>query len=279
MLRTPPALDGYARITALEGGVVFQAGDCWWRKVRPFFYRPLLPLCELPEACPPPSWPARLGGFQFLTPPSAAHNSTMAFLVFPDASAYALARLPHSRRWEVKFAQRHYAVRPLLDLAEFQHQAYPVYVDFYHRTRYGYFSRRLNRDVFHRWVEALFAPGDALIRGAFAADRLQAVSIARAIAGTVYYHTFFCHTEALPGHVASLLLHHVREEAAHLPGITQVFAGMKKYGAGASVDSFYLHRGAQVVRRPAVLRLSPLSRLLLRGASPHLLRQLVGEPA
>jgi len=56
-----------------------------------------------------------------------------------------------------------------------------------------------------------------------------------------------------------------------------VFAGMQKTGAGASVDEFYLRRGATLVRKPAVLRVNPLVRWMLSRLTPGLWSSLSGS--
>ena len=39
--------DEFAAVELALGGKVVKSGDVWWRQVRPFFYRPLLPYREL----------------------------------------------------------------------------------------------------------------------------------------------------------------------------------------------------------------------------------------
>jgi hypothetical protein len=126
-------------------------------------------------------------------------------------------------------------------------------------------------------VDAEFRDQGLVALGAWSADSLVAVSLSRVVGQAWIYCTFFAFYDAVIGHVADLLLHHTRLLAAEVDGVTIVFAGMQKLGAGASVDEFHRRRGAKLIQRPAVLRINPFARLILPRLRPDLWRRLRGD--
>lgn len=270
----------FARAARQEGESVREVAGYPWREVRPFFFRPLLTHQELAPADTRAPFRARFGGYQHATPAGAPANSTMSFLIFPDARDYSLAKLHPTRRWEVRTAAKRFQVRPFSDCTEFKRTAHDVYVSFFNRTKYGYIRSRLHKEVFDRWADAVFSSSALLALGAFAGDELAAVSLSRCVGGTLRYSTYFARLEAMRSHVSSLMLHSIRTAAAESGDIDQIFVGMPKSSPEhRSVDDFYLHRGCIVQTRPAWLRLNPLVGWLLARLNPRAAAQLRGEPS
>jgi hypothetical protein len=191
-------------------------------------------------------------------------NSTMSFLMFPDAGVYSLDKLRPKARQQVRTAAERFTIRPLTDRAEFKEQAFPVYKSFYARTKYSYLAARLRKTNFDKWTDAMFDHGASLILGAFRGIELSAISIAHAVEDTLIYSTLLGMDEALRGHVSSLLLHSVRQTASRDGGITQVYAGIPKTVENRGIDEFLIRRGCRVVTKPAFMRLNPTSNLVLR---------------
>ncbi len=248
----------------------------WWREVRPFFFRPVLPFAVLSNEVAPPSFRASIGGFQYLVSAEAAANSAMDFLVFRAADRYNLEELKAGRRWEVRSAAKRFVVRPIVEAREFAEAGHPIYVAFFERTGYSYLSQRVKRDRFRGWAEALFRDGGALVLGAFSGTEMVAASVSRRVDDTLLYSTFFARYEAMRHHVSSLMLHAVREAARDHREIRTVFAGMRKSGQARSVDEFYLLRGATIETRPARLCVNAAASIILRIVRPTLLRRLKG---
>lgn len=264
----------YARAMRAEGAKVAGHGDSWWRQVRPFFWRPLLPFAAIPRAERVPSLSARLGGYQHVVPSGARSNSVMQFLIFRDAKAYDLAALKSARRWEVRRAAKMFSVRPVTDLTEFLSPAHRVFVSFYERTRYGYLTDRLAPSRFAAWAKTLLSAPGTSIYGAYAGRDLVAVNVTRVVDDTLIYSSFFARWEAMQQHVSSLMLHAVRTAAAERGDVERVFAGMRKSGAAQSIDRFYLLRGCAIETRPALLHLNPLIGWLTRLLPPDLSQKL-----
>src|SRR5262245_53187266 len=101
-----------------------------WLRIRPFFYRPLLPFQAFaPGASPAPSG-AFLGAFQHAVPSAESANSTLNLLMFGDAASYSPANLDYNRRRQIKISSKAFQVRAITDPAEFKGKAYPVYLSF-----------------------------------------------------------------------------------------------------------------------------------------------------
>jgi hypothetical protein len=258
------SLDEYAALQQTVGEKVVCLNGFWWRRVRPCFYRPLVPFREFSNTLsrlPLSTW---LGGAQHVVPCGQPANSTMSFLIFPDAANYSLDKLRSKPRQQVRSAAERFTVRMLTDRMEFKEKAYPVYKSFYARTRYRYLAARLRKTNFDKWADAMFDHASSLVLGAFRGIELTAVSIAHAVEDTLIYSTTLGMDEALRDHVSNLLLHTVREAASQDGGITQVYAGIPKPAESRGIDEFLIRRGCRVVTKPAFMQLNPTSRLVLR---------------
>lgn len=270
----PMSLREYAEVQARFGVKILERGGYFWRKVRPFFYRPLLPVeAHAPAGVQRPvAWPS---GFQYVVPDGQAANSTMNFIVLRQPQAYTLEGLLHKRRQMITRAARDFRVAPLTDPAELKAQGHRVYLSFYERTRYGYKSDRRDKAVFDRWVDALFSCPKTILLGGFGPDGLSAISSSYWVNRTLVYSTLICETGALKKNLGELMFHEVRQLAAKEPGIGEIF--VRPYQGGNSLDEYYLLRGCELARRPARLELpSPLLGLI-RWTMPRQYELLSGE--
>lgn len=268
----------YALSQRQDGQHVVQSQGIWWRRVRPGFYRPILPFLPLAEPAAAPCLEARMGGYQHAVTAQSATNSRLGFLLFREAQAYRLGDLRRSRRWEVNNASKRFALRTFADPVEFTNRAHPIYGEFYQRTQYQFRAERLRRDHFHRWSEQLFADPGCNLWGAFAGPDLAAVGAMRLIGRTLLYTSFFASAQGLAGHVSSFMLHSLRSAAAAHGGVDQILIGSPKLdSASRSVDAFYMSSGCELVWLPARLVLSPPVRTGLALAGRGILAQLRGE--
>ncbi len=255
-------VEEFARFERISGKHIMVVNDVHWLQVRRLFFRPLLPYKEYPPdlvRSPALSW---LGGFQHAVPPGASANSFLNLLLFQDAENYSPGSLSDQHRRQIKAATKQLVVRPITDCEEFKQSAYPVYLSFYERTKYPFAAERTRQDYFSRWADRLFQNPKALILGGYHQGRLGGISVSLLVGDTVHYPTVFCDTESLRVHLSSFMLHTVREAVAQSRCARQIFAGLGKSGEGRTVDQFYLQRGCQPVRQPALLRLNPVAALL-----------------
>lgn len=280
----PPAanptrgLDDYALACQRVGQPVIRCAGSWWREVRPCFFRPLLPYLDQPAGPAHLPFRAIFGGCQYpAQADSEPPNSVFEYIAFPRAQEYSIKQLRHSHRSEVRSAEKRFIIGRIRDEEEFKARAHSVYLEFRARTRYEYLDGRIRKPVFDGWVEAEFGDPGLIALGAWRAGDLLAVTLSRIVGHAWVYSSFFASDEALRGHVAGLMLHHVRSLAAAEPGVTMVFGGAKKAAAvGASVDAFYLHRGAALATQATVLQVNPLAKWALMRFSPEVWARLSG---
>jgi len=249
-----------------------------WLRIRPCFYRPLLPFQAFGTGTSRPPAGAWLGAFQHAVPVAEKANSLLNLLIFADAAKYSPANLDYNRRRQIKIATKAFQVRPVADAAQFKEKAYPVYLSFLERTKYEHASHRRDREQFGLWADSLFRMPKVAILGSFQSgtDVLGAVSLSFVFEDTAVYATFFCDTPSMKHHVSDGMLHFVRESAAG-QALKQVYVGMRKSGRRASVDDFYLTRGCAVASLPAYLHLNPVAKAILVTCLPKLYQRLCGR--
>lgn len=254
------SLSEYAALQARLGVTILNHNGQFWRRVRPFFYRPLLAV-ESHEAAAiqrPVRWPS---GFQYVVTREEDANSSMNFLMLDEPQSYSLEGLNHRRRQLIKRAGQFFQVRPLTDPRELKEQGHKAYLSFYERTGYAYKSDRRDKSVFNEWVDTLFSTSKAILLGGYGPDGLAAISTSYWVNHTLIYSTLICETGALKKNLGDLMFHEVRLLAAQQPKIGKIF--VRSYQGGNSLDHYYLLRGCRLARMPARLEMpSPILKLV-----------------
>lgn len=267
------SLPEYAELQQRLGVKIIYRNGTYWRRVRAFFYRPLLPVEEVaPLASPPVSWP---NSFQYVIANGQPANSTMNFLMLDGLPEYSLNSLNHKRRSLIKKAAQQFAIRPLLETNEIKQHGHDIYLSFLQRTGYAYKSDRKNRAVFDQWVDTLFENKKAILLGGYGADGLEAIFSGYWVNHYLVYATVICATEALKKNIGELMFHEVRLLAAQQPAIREIF--VRSYQGGNSLDEYYLHRDCRLVRKPACLATPPMVQGLMRWVMPRKYAALHGE--
>jgi hypothetical protein len=268
-------LQEYAAIEMAFGEKIVNLNNVYWRRVRPFFYRPILPFIEYPPesvALPRASF---LGGAQHAVSRPEIANSFMNFLMFDDLQGYSFDSVNYNLRRKIKLASKHYVIKPIRDIEDFKEKGYAVYLSFYERTRYSYKSERRKQSHFSAWADTLFRFPKAIVLGGYSNTDLNSVSVSYLVEDVLIYATFFCNTESLGFNVHDLMLHSVREWAAKSENIRYIFTGMYEPGKGTA--DFYLQRGCRIVRKPALYRINRLALVLLRTLMSKQYEQLCGD--
>jgi len=267
-------IDEYAALELRLGARLIRVGEVWWRRVRPFFYRPLLCYELLDEACLKPPVGC-LGAFQYAVTDPAVSNSTINYLVLDRLQEYDVTKLGRRKRQLLNQATRTFTVREINEPEELKSGAYPVYVSFYKRSGYTYLRQRRRKPDFDRWVDIIFDFGRPFVLGGYEGNELKGVSVSYRLMDTVIYATLFVETEALKKNLGELMLHELRVRAAEEEGVKQVF--LRPYHGANSQDRYYMRRGATLVRQPARLHVHPMVLALLRMVSPQHHAALVGN--
>ncbi len=93
----------FAGVEADSGSEVVRRRGIWWRRVRPFFYRPLLPFDPIdPSAAAGAFGP--LTGYQHAVPEGAASDSRFNLLIWDRLPEYGLAAVSAHTRSKIKKA-------------------------------------------------------------------------------------------------------------------------------------------------------------------------------
>jgi hypothetical protein len=267
--------DSFAQFERLLGKSAFKVNDVYWRQVRPGFYRPLIQFKEYPTATTPLPRLAILGAAQHAVPQGERANSSLNCICFRDTARYTMATLDQNRNRQVRLALKQFEIRQVTSPDEVKRDGHLAYVSFFERTKYEYGSKRLDPLYFAKWVESLFQLSSVLVLGGYHEGKLVGLSVSFLVDRTVCYASFFCTTPALKSYLSDLMLHAVRSAAARHPTVDEVFAGLYKGDNG--LDRFYLLRGAQCIRKPAVLRINPFVKAALHLAAPKMYLKMIGH--
>lgn len=264
----------YAAVERELGAKIVERNGIFWRQVRPFFFRPVLPTLEFSaaEVSKPFGWP---NGFQHALAAGTAANSQMNFLMLDGLRDYSVEQLGRRRKQLVRSASQIFQVRPLRDLREFQAQGFQAYRSFYNRTGYTHRADRKSETAFHQWAEKVFSHPKVILLGGYGPDGLVGVSRSYLVAGTLVYATLFCETEALKKNLGELMLHELRRLAAHDSRIAEIF--VRNCQNGNSLDQYYLLRGCKLVSKPARLVLPAAVRTGIKFFLPRQHALLTGE--
>lgn len=247
----PMTLGEYAESQIRFGAHIICRGGYYWRRIRPFFYRPLLPVSAIPAqavATAPVSWPQ---GYQYVVEDGAPANSSMNFVMLGNLKAYRLESLSHKRRQVIANAAKQFEVRPIASAPELKAQGHAVYLSFFQRTGYAYKAERVQKAAFDQWAEDLFKSPKTLMIGGYHQSRLVAYSTWYWVERTLVYTTLVSDTDAMRNNIGELMFHEIRALAGKQRGLDEIF--LRNYQGGNSIDQYHLFRGAQLVRKPAQL--------------------------
>jgi len=258
--------DEFAGLLREFGAKVVSGNGIFWRRVRPFFYRPILPVQDLSARAvmTPFKWPC---GYQYVLAGEGRANSAMNFIMLDGLGEYSVANLGGRRQQLIRQAGRQFQVRPLSDLREFKEQGFRVYRSFYERTKYPYGTERRNEATFHRWAETVFRHPKVVLLGGYGSDGLVGVSRSYWVDRTLFYASLFCETNALEKNVGELMFHELRMLAAQEPRIKEIL--VRNYQGGNSLDQYYLLRGCKLVTKPARLEMPAVIHTAIKWFLPR----------
>jgi hypothetical protein len=267
-------IDRYAAFERETGMKVVKIGDIWWHQVRPFLYRPLLPYKKYDLRKTTRDF-NRIGAFQYGVEDGQACNSHLNPIIFDELHNYDMDKLAYSARKHIKKAMKNdVTVSRIIDEREFSENAYPCFVSFYERTRYGFDRSRRTRDGFSRWARTVFQFPEAVILGAFAGQGLVSYEISCLVEDTLCLKTLVNSDKALKLGAADLLLHTHRLWSREQPEIHAIYDSV--LGQRSGVNEFYLVRGARVLALPADLHMHPVLRWLIQKGNKTIYGRLLG---
>ena len=256
-------IEDYAQLEQKTGSRLIKKGNIWWRVVRPFFYRPLLPFesynCEEIVRCFPP-WQM----VQFPVKEKSRANSQLHMIVFDDIQSYQIDTLDKERRRDIRKAiQNGVSIREIRDPDPFISQAYPVYLSFYHRTHYGHQKNRNQKEAFSDWVHTLLSFPDTCLLGAYLEQELIAIEICCIVDRILIGKSLINSQKSILFRAQDLLFHYTREELAKKHNVDLIFTGMVVREQG--INNFKLWRGAKILSLPSHLKMPvPIKWILKR---------------
>lgn len=240
-----------------ECGVnVVQVKGTWWIEPRPFFFRTLYPLHEIPPAVSNYPLQHLVGGVLHLVPDGAPSNSSMKLFLYDQLPDYAVESLPAKQKWVIKKSLENFTARRILDLDEFIETAFPIYGSFYDRTKYSYKKERAQKEKFAAWARTLFRFPKIMILGAYHQGSLAAVDISYQVEQLIIDDVFFSSTESQGLRVTDFMVHTLRNLAT-TSGARYLFRG---FPCGKqSLDESKINRGCKIYRIPAHQRVNPVA--------------------
>ena len=268
-------IDRYAALERATGSKVVKIGDLWWQQVRPFFYRPLLPFKKYDLQRTTEDGFSRIAAFQHAVEDGQSRNSYLNPIVFEEARAYDMKKLPYNAQKHIKKAlKNNVTVSRIVDEKEFSESAYPCYLSFYERTKYAFAASRRHRDGFSHWSHALFQFPETVVLGAFAGRELLSFEIGCLVEDTFILKTLVNSDKALKLGAPDLLLHGYRISVREQPNIRTIYDSL--LGQRSGINEFYLVRGARVLALPAFLHMHPALLWLTRRTNKNTYERLLG---
>jgi hypothetical protein len=244
----------YAALELLSGVRIIKQGDVFWRRVRPFFYRPLFPFCRYDRTSIGKSF-RKLVACQYAIWEGQSNNSFLNLIIYEDIRSYDGEKLHRGPAKNLSFAIEHgLRVQRLFDERDFCVQGYQAYLSFYERTKYRFANHRTDRKGFEHWARTLFRFPEVVVLGAFLGSTLVGFGVACAVEGAVIIKSAVHSDLGLQLRSPDLLLHLWRLAARNDSGVDMIYdSAMTTPG----IDEFKRRRGAVVVALPAHLQASP----------------------
>jgi hypothetical protein len=269
-------IDNYAEMLRRTGTDTIKIQNIWWRKVRPFFYRPLLPY-QIYDPLQLKVNLNKMTSFQHVVSIENQHNSYMNFLIFDRLKNYNSSILKKDDRKKIKRAlKNNLTVHQITsrEKEEFIKKAFTVYLSFYGRTKYSYRKDRTNKEKFVQWLYTIFNFPGTLVIGVFKEEVLLSFEIAILIEDTLIYQTSINSKLGLKFHSPDLGLHFWREKVSKRSGINMIYAGY--YLSEEGINMFKIQRGARVVAYPAYLYINPFLLLIAKNLRKRIYEKLMG---
>jgi hypothetical protein len=264
----------FAGVEKDSGNAVFLRNGVWWRKVRPFFFRPLLPF----KPCGPEALKGAFGRFtgtQHAVDPGQPFNSHFNILIWDRLQEYSLAAVSQHTRSKIRKAMDNRVVLSrVTDPGPFVRDAFPVYQSFFSRTRYGFQSERKDRTGFGAWAGKLLSHPKLIVLAATHESKLISVYISCRVGDWVVLKAAINSEAALGLHAPDLAIHNYREQASRIPEIR--FLADSFFQEHDGVNTFKIRRGARVAAFPAMLRIPAAAEAFLKNFRKSDYRQLLG---
>ncbi len=274
MLWKDMTIDEYAQNQQVNGINTLKIDDVWWAEVKPCFYRPLLPWIEIKPGSVKYPVKSIIGGVQHAVPAESSGNSRFNLFFLDDLQNYSLDRVCKKRRYKIKKGMSNFTINEITDCKDFKQQVYDIYVDFYHRTRYGYKKERLQKVQFNAWADSLFLNPKLLILGAWFQNKLCAINTSLKVKDVIIGASYFATTQSLSMCVSDYFMHFIHAAAAK-SNASRIFYGWATGERG--LDDFKKSIGCSLVQLPAWYHINPAIMLLTKLSKKYNMNKLIGD--
>jgi hypothetical protein len=268
------SIDEYAHLEGDCGATIQQYGPVWWRRVRPFLYRPLDPF--EPTSCDVIRH--HLGPMTAVQHPVSdpeSANSFYSLIVFDQLNNYCVENLhKHHRRYLREAVRNGIDFKRLLNGKDISDGLHDTYLAFYQRSKYTFSKNRLDRKHFNNWIACHLNQPKTEVTVAFHQNMPVGIYIACLLGDTLIWKTAVNSPLALKLRVPDLILHQYHERTRKQPEIKRIYCGF--YSGNSGLDTFKLRRGAKIVTLPTHLRIHPCMLRLFRTFHPSAYQNLIG---
>jgi hypothetical protein len=267
------SLERFAALEASTGQSVTRQGDMYWKRIRPFFYRPLVPYLQYDTQTVARTF-GKLAVFQHAVQDGQPYNSYLNPIIFENPREYEVRKLQSNAQRCLKSAQKNeLQVRRITDEGEFCDKGHDVYLSFYQRSGYHYATYRTRKEGFARWSRGLFQFPELLIFGAYKDDELFGFEVTCLVEGAVILKSIVHSDKGLGLRSPDIVLHHCRSLAREDLNVHMIYDSPM---SSAGIDQFKIRRGARVLALPARLHANPFLLLVAKKARKALYRRLLG---
>jgi hypothetical protein len=269
------SVDEYANLEIETGNTILKTEDIWWRQIRSFFYRPLLPY-ELYDHKYIKKVFNKLSLFQHAVPEGYPYNSFIRIIIFDRLQEYALTKLKSENRRKILKAQSNgVIISRITDLNKFVEKGFSVYLSFFKRTEYEYKKDRIVKEKFIQWGEHLFSHPKVVVLGSYIKEQLISIHISCLVNNVLMIESTINSNTALKLHTPDLVYHYYRENAAQLSDIKMIYCGT--YAKKESINAFKIKRGAKVLSIPAYINMHPVILWSLKKINNTSFNHVIGE--
>ena len=266
-------MDEYAALEKVTDSSIHSRNGVWWRRVRPFYYRSLLPFVPQKETLFLKKG-SSLNVYQYPIAFEENADSYFNIVIYFKHDNYRLEDQVKSFRRAVKKAKKaELETRVITDGAAFAEQAHSVYLDSYKRTGFIFRKKWLDPLEFSNYAHALFKHKKLKVLGIYREKQLLSVELSALVDDVVVLKSAVNSDEALKYNASDLVLDYYWTQSSGRSDIRYLYDG---YWSTPGINRFKLKRGAEAIAVPAKLTAKPWMMSSLRLASSNTYKRLKG---
>lgn len=254
-------IETFAHLERATGAHVIYHGGIWWRRIKPFYSRPLHLLTAFPfDTGGPPLFYSAVG-YDHAVADAREANAFLSLMVLQDISRYELKCLSEAKRNKIRQGLKQVEVRKLDDIRDLIEQGPEINRSNLARwggDRRGY----LDEWMWRQMIERTHVLGARETWAAYVNGRIVAYLRTYVLDETVYIAQGRSHSEYLRYRPNDALRHTLLMDCKVRPGVKNVISGLES--GRPSLTEYKKEFGFEVVKLPIYRRINPVVRYLLR---------------